>query len=190
MIPDVDWALARLAPNTHGLSFVEILRGRAYTTEERARVLSQFKETKTMNFIPMNDRVLLRGLASEEVSRIIVPKMRLIKAPEIAAKTPQLFEVLAVGPLATVLKVGDRVAMSEFLGTKLEFDGVEHIVAVERDVLGVFKEETPVAPMSCYLGNGCLRSNNHPGFCTTDPKVAERADAEAFNNALDEDDEG
>lgn len=152
-----------------------------------------------MNFTPMNDRVLLRGLASEEVSRIVVPKMRLIKAPDIAAKTPQLFEVLAVGPLATVLKVGDRVAMSEFLGTKLEFDGVEHIVAVERDVLGVFRDVDAADPAQgtlpqdlglCNGGVGCLRKKFHPGFCTTDPKVAERADVEAFNNALDEDDEG
>lgn len=96
-------------------------------------------------FIPMNNRVLLRGLTIEQVAQIIVPRRtRLIEAPESSRKTPQLFVVVGVGPKVEVLKPGDTVAMSEFLGTKLEFDGEEFIVAMEPDVMGVISGDSDI----------------------------------------------
>lgn len=104
-------------------------------------------------FTPMTTRVLLRGLTLAQVERIIVPRKRLIEAPEVAKKIPQLFEVVAVGPDTKVLGPGDTVAMSEYLGTKLEFDGEEYIVAMEADVLGVIRTSADPAQGELPLGD-------------------------------------
>lgn len=103
-------------------------------------------------FQPMTSRVLLKGLTLAQVERIIVPRKRLIEAPEVARKIPQLFEVVSVGPDTRVLTPGDTVAMSEYLGTKLEFDGEEYIVAMEADVLGVIRDGADPAQQELPLG--------------------------------------
>lgn len=104
-------------------------------------------------FQPMTSRVLLKGLTLAQVERIIVPRKRLIEAPEVARKIPQLFEVVSVGPDTRVLTPGDTVAMSEYLGTKLEFDGEEYIVAMEVDVLGVIKGGADPSQRELPLGD-------------------------------------
>ena len=112
-------------------------------------------------FQPMTSRVLLKGLTLAQVERIIVPRKRLIEAPEVARKIPQLFEVVAVGPDTRVLAPGDTVAMSEYLGTKLEFDGEEYIVAMEADVLGVIREGAD--PSQRELPLGATAGEDMPG---------------------------
>lgn len=93
-----------------------------------------------MSLKPTNDRVLIKRLASEEKTA------GGLYIPDTAKEKPQKGEVIAVGPgkllddgkrAAMSLKVGDTVYFNKYAGTEFEFDGVEHLVMREDDVLGI-----------------------------------------------------
>ena len=89
-----------------------------------------------MNIQPLSDRVLLKGVEAETVTKSG------IYLPENANKErPYIYEVVAVGPgkkdkdgnLITIdLKVGDRVLSGQYSGDEVEVDKMKYkIVAFE-----------------------------------------------------------
>lgn len=94
-----------------------------------------------MNIKPLGDRVLIKLLASEEVTKsgIVIP--------DTAKEKPQEGEVLAVGPGRLLddgkrspmeVKVGDIVLFAKYSGTELKRDGEEYMILnADRDILAI-----------------------------------------------------
>lgn len=93
-----------------------------------------------MKIRPLQDRLIVKRIADEEKSKggIIIP--------DTAKEKPQEGKVVAVGkgkihddgkitPLD--VKVNDRVLFGKYSGTEIVFDGEEHLIMREDDVLGV-----------------------------------------------------
>lgn len=99
--------------------------------------------TKTVNFTPLKDRVLVKRLDQEEKSPggIIIP--------DTAKEKPMEGEILAIGtgirddkgvlhPLE--VKVGDRVMFAKWGGNEIKIDGSEYIILKESDILGIINK--------------------------------------------------
>jgi len=93
-----------------------------------------------MKIRPLNDRVLVKRLEEEEVTKggIIIP--------DTAKEKPAEGEVVAVGPgrlddkgkrVPVELKKGDRVLFSKYGGTDVKLDGQDYLIMREDDILGV-----------------------------------------------------
>ncbi|MBU6508387.1 MAG: co-chaperone GroES [Alphaproteobacteria bacterium] len=93
-----------------------------------------------MKFKPLQDRVLIRRLESEEKTAggIIIP--------DTAKEKPMEGEVVAVGPGTRSedgklhpldVKPGDRVLFGKWSGTDVKIDGEELVIAKESDILGI-----------------------------------------------------
>jgi chaperonin GroES len=93
-----------------------------------------------MNIRPLNDRILVKRLESEEKTAggIIIP--------DSAKEKPAEGEVVAVGPgkmtdkgerVAMDVKAGDRVLFSKYGGTDVKIDGQDYLIMREDDILGV-----------------------------------------------------
>jgi chaperonin GroES len=99
-----------------------------------------------MKFRPLQDRVLIRRIESEEktLGGIIIP--------DTAKEKPQEGEVVSVGAGARDesgkihpldVKAGDRVLFGKWSGSEIKLDGEELIIMKESDILGVL-EGAPV----------------------------------------------
>jgi chaperonin GroES len=95
-----------------------------------------------MKLRPLNDRLLVRRVESEEAS------LGGIVIPDSAAKKPQQGEVLSTGPgevldngevRPLVVKSGDRVLFGEYTGDEIKLNGEDLVVMRERDVLAVLE---------------------------------------------------
>ncbi|MDR2504103.1 MAG: co-chaperone GroES [Deltaproteobacteria bacterium] len=93
-----------------------------------------------MKFSPLNDRVLVKRLESEEKTA------GGLYIPDTAKEKPSKGQVVAVGPgklaengklVATTVKAGDLVLFNKYAGTEIKLDGVDHLVMREDDILGV-----------------------------------------------------
>ena len=93
-----------------------------------------------MSFKPLNDRVLVRRLESEEKTA------GGLFIPDTAKEKPSRGEVVAVGPgkcddsgkrIAMSVKAGDNVLFNKYAGTEIKLDGVEHLVMREDDILAI-----------------------------------------------------
>lgn len=93
-----------------------------------------------MNFKPLNDRVLVKRLESEEKTA------GGLYIPDTAKEKPSKGEVVAVGPgktaddgkkIAMTVKAGDSVLFNKYAGTEIKLDGVDHLVMREDDILGI-----------------------------------------------------
>jgi chaperonin GroES len=95
-----------------------------------------------MKFRPLQDRVLIRRIASEEKTSggIIIP--------DTAQEKPQEGEVMSVGPgnrdesgkvHPLDVKTGDRVLFGKWSGSEIKLDGEELIIMKESDILGVLE---------------------------------------------------
>lgn len=93
-----------------------------------------------MKLKPLNDRVLVKRLESEEVTSggIIIP--------DSAKEKPQKGQVVAAGPgklddkgalVKMAVKAGDVVLFTKYAGTEIKIDGVEHLVLREDDILAI-----------------------------------------------------
>jgi chaperonin GroES len=93
-----------------------------------------------MKIRPLHDRVLLKRVEEEQVSRggIIIP--------DTAKEKPMRGEIVAVGSgkmlkngdvRSLSVKEGDVVLYSKYAGTEVKLDGVEHLIMREDDILGV-----------------------------------------------------
>jgi chaperonin GroES len=102
----------------------------------------ELKMTKTIGFIPLKDRVLIKRVDQEEKSPggIIIP--------DTAKEKPVEGEVLAVGQgtrddhgvvHALDVKVGDRVLFAKWGGNEVKIRGEEYTILKESDILGILK---------------------------------------------------
>ncbi len=96
-----------------------------------------------MKLKPLNDRVLVKRLESEEVTAggIIIP--------DSAKEKPQRGMVVAVGPgklddkgalVKMAVKAGDMVLFTKYAGTEIKVDGEEHLVLREEDILAIVEK--------------------------------------------------
>ena len=93
-----------------------------------------------LNLRPLGDRVVVKPLEREEVTRSG------IVLPDTAKEKPQQGEVLAVGPGRTLdsgervvpdVKEGDRVLFAKYSGTEFKLEQDELLILRESDILAV-----------------------------------------------------
>jgi chaperonin GroES len=93
-----------------------------------------------MKVRPLNDRILVKRLEEEEMTKggIIIP--------DSAKEKPAEGEIIAVGKgkvndkgdrIKLDVKVGDRVLFSKYGGTDVKLDGEDHLIMREDDILAV-----------------------------------------------------
>ncbi len=93
-----------------------------------------------MRFRPLNRRVAVRRLESEEKTKggIIIP--------DTAKEKPQEGEIVAVGPGARDesgklnpldVKAGDKVLFGKWSGTEVKIDGQDLLIMKESDIMGI-----------------------------------------------------
>jgi chaperonin GroES len=93
-----------------------------------------------MNIRPLNDRILVKRLESEEKTA------GGLFIPDSAKEKPAEGEIVAVGPgkmtdkgerVAMDVKSGDRVLFSKYGGTDVKIAGEDYLIMREDDILGV-----------------------------------------------------
>ena len=93
-----------------------------------------------MKLKPLNDRVLVKRLESEEKTA------GGLYIPDTAKEKPSKGEVIAVGPgnvgedgkrVALGVKKGDLVLFNKYAGTEVKLDGEEMIIVRQSDILAV-----------------------------------------------------
>ena len=95
-----------------------------------------------MKIRPLNDRILVKRLESEEKTAggIIIP--------DTAKEKPAQGQVVAVGPgklneqgqrVALNVTAGDKVLFSKYGGTDVKLDGEDFLIMREDDILGVIE---------------------------------------------------
>jgi len=95
-----------------------------------------------MNIRPLHDRVIVKRLEEENISKggIIIP--------DTAKEKPAQGEVVAVGDgkilesgtkIAMNVKKGDRVLFTKYGGNEVKIDGEELLILREEDILGVIE---------------------------------------------------
>ncbi|HUZ76025.1 MAG TPA: co-chaperone GroES [Chloroflexota bacterium] len=90
---------------------------------------------------PLGDRVLVKPLEREEVSK------GGIVLPDTASERPQEGTILAVGSgrvlddgtkVPLEVKTGDKVLYAKYSGTEIKVEGEDLLIVSERDILGIF----------------------------------------------------
>ena len=93
-----------------------------------------------MSLKPLNDRVLVKRLESEEKTA------GGLYIPDTAKEKPSKGQVVAVGPgkmddngkrIPLAVKNGDEVLFNKYAGTEVKLDGVDHLVMREEDILAI-----------------------------------------------------
>lgn len=98
------------------------------------------KTAKTTHLKPLGDRVLIKPLPSEEVTRggVILP--------DTAKEKPQQGEVIAIGTgkilesgqkIPMEVGVGDTVLYGKYSGTEIKLNGDEYLIVKENELFGV-----------------------------------------------------
>ena len=91
-----------------------------------------------MNLEPLGDRIVVKPVAKEEVTK------GGIVLPDTAKEKPQEGEVVAVGPgrvteegnrIPLDVKKGDTIVYPKYSGTELKVDGEEYLIMRESEVL-------------------------------------------------------
>ena len=96
-----------------------------------------------MNLRPLNDKVIVKGLAEDEVTKSG------IVLPDTAEKEkPEKGEVLAVGPGKLLdnghrspmsVKTGDKVLFKKYGPDEVKIDDKEYLVVSEEDIIAVIE---------------------------------------------------
>jgi chaperonin GroES len=95
-----------------------------------------------MKLKPLNDRVLVKRLESDEKTA------GGLYIPDTAKEKPSRGKVVAAGPgklaedgkrTALAVKAGDIVLFNKYAGTEITLDGEEHLVMREDDILAVIE---------------------------------------------------
>ena len=95
-----------------------------------------------MNIRPLNDRILVKRLESDELT-----KSGLI-IPDSAKEKPIQGEVIAVGAgrrlkdgsvRALEIKKGQKILFEKWAGSEVKLDGEEHLILREDEVLGTIE---------------------------------------------------
>ena len=96
-----------------------------------------------MKLQPLNDRLLIKRLESEEKTA------GGLYIPDTAKEKPSKGQVVAVGPgkvddngnrIALTVKKGDMVLFNKYAGTEVKLDGIDHLVMCEEDVLAIIED--------------------------------------------------
>lgn len=98
--------------------------------------------TDIKNLKPIGDRVLVRPLPSEEVTKggVILP--------DTAKEKPQEGEVIAVGTgrildngqkVPMEVKAGDKILYGKYSGTEIKIEGEEYLIVKENEILAIIK---------------------------------------------------
>lgn len=95
-----------------------------------------------MNLKPLHDRVLVKRLEEEEVTKggIIIPdtaKEKPIKGVIVAAGPGKISDDGKNVPMS--VKAGENVLFNKYAGTEVKIDGVEHLVMREDDILAIIE---------------------------------------------------
>jgi len=96
--------------------------------------------TTTVKLKPLGDRILVKPMAQEEVTKggVILP--------DTAKEKPQKGEVIAVGKgkltddgtrIEMEVKPGDLVIYGKYSGTEVKYEGDEYLFIRESDVLAI-----------------------------------------------------
>jgi chaperonin GroES len=94
----------------------------------------------SLNLRPLSDRVVIKPLEREEVTRSG------IVLPDTAKEKPQQGEVLAVGPgrvldtgerVVPDVKAGERVLFAKYSGTEFKLEQDEYLILRESDILAI-----------------------------------------------------
>lgn len=95
-----------------------------------------------MKLTPLGDRVILKQVVAEEVTKsgIVLPGQ--------AKEKPQQAEVIAVGPGGMVdgnevemnVKAGDQVIFSKYSGTEVKLEEEEYIIVKQNDILAIVED--------------------------------------------------
>ncbi len=96
-----------------------------------------------MKIRPLQDRVIVKRIEEEEKTKggIIIP--------DTAKEKPQEGKVVAVGKgkanedgkvVPLDVKVNDRILFGKYSGSEIVFDGEEHLIMREEDILGVIEK--------------------------------------------------
>jgi chaperonin GroES len=93
-----------------------------------------------MKLRPLNDRILIKRIDSEETTAggIIIPdsaKEKPMEGEVVAAGEGRVLDNGKVRPLE--VKAGDRVFFRKYAGTELTLEGVEHLIMREDEILAV-----------------------------------------------------
>ena len=93
-----------------------------------------------MKLQPLNDRILVKRLESEEKTA------GGLYIPDTAKEKPCKGPVIAAGPgkvdekgerIAVSVKKGDMVLFNKYAGTEVKLDGEDHLVLREEDILAI-----------------------------------------------------
>ena len=93
-----------------------------------------------MKLQPLNDRILVKRLESEEKTT------GGLYIPDTAKEKPCKGQVIAAGPgkvdekgerIAVSVKKGDMVLFNKYAGTEVKLDGEDHLVLREEDILAI-----------------------------------------------------
>lgn len=95
-----------------------------------------------MKIRPLHDRVLVKRVEEEQVSRggIIIPdtaKEKPIKGRVLAAGNGKILDSGEIRALS--VKEGDAVLYSKYAGTEVKLDGKDVLIMREDDILGVIE---------------------------------------------------
>ena len=91
-----------------------------------------------MNLKPLGDRVIVKPIIREEVTK------GGIVLPDTAKEKPQEGEIVAVGPgklgedgrrIEMEVKKGDRVIYAKYAGTEWKYENEEYLILRESDIL-------------------------------------------------------
>jgi chaperonin GroES len=94
----------------------------------------------SLNLRPLGDRVVVKPLANEEVTKSG------IVLPDTAKEKPQQGEVLSVGPgrildsgerVVPDVKAGERVLYAKYSGTEFKLEQDELLILREADILAI-----------------------------------------------------
>ena len=91
-----------------------------------------------MKLRPMADNVLLKAQEAQETTA-----SGIILATTTKEK-PAIYEVVSAGPgtkdVEMLIKAGDKVVVSQFVGTEIKLDGVDYKFVKQDDVLAIVTE--------------------------------------------------
>jgi len=97
-------------------------------------------KTKTQSIVPLGDRILVKRLEAEEVTK------GGIVLPDSAKEKPKEGKIIALGAGRLLdsgkradfsVKKNDRVIFSSYAGTEVKYEGQEYLILTEDEILAI-----------------------------------------------------